>query len=213
MIMMKKIFTLCFGLMAALSSWAQGFVFQYQGESLADGATVVIAAEEDPLFGDLVCETNNALNPNDGLVLKLLSGTSAPATATLEITYNALEGADLTWCMGGECTQLRNQTSLTKQFTMQGTRLVQFDATGITGEGYLTATLKVTIGLETHKVNIFFINGDYDSIKAIDNGKLTMDKGIYDLNGRLISTEANSALKKGMYIVTDGKNVRKIAIK
>lgn len=209
---MKKIFTLCFGLMAALSSWAQGFVFQFQGESLADNATVVIAAEED-IFGDMSCETNNTMNPTNGLMVKLLSGTSASATATLEITYNALEGAALRWCMGGECTPLRNQTTLTKQFTMQGTRMVQFDAIGINGEGYLTATLKVTIGLETHRVNIVFVNGDYDSIKAIDNGKLTMDKGIYDLNGRLISTEANSALKKGMYIVTDGKNVRKIAIK
>ena len=212
MIMMKKIFTLCFGLMAALSSWAQGFVFQFQGESLADNATVVIAAEED-IFGDMSCETNNTMNPTNGLMVKLLSGTSASATATLEITYNALEGAALQWCMGGECTPLRNQTSLTKQFTMQGTRMVQFDAIGINGEGYLTATLKVTIGLETHRVNIVFVNGDYDSIKAVDNGKLTMDKGIYDLNGRLISTEANSALKKGMYIVTDGKSVRKISIK
>ena len=53
---MKKIITLSFVLMAALSSWAQGFVFQYQGESLADGATVIIAAEED-LFGDMSCET------------------------------------------------------------------------------------------------------------------------------------------------------------
>ena len=210
--MKKKILTLCFGLMAALSSWAQGFVFQFHGESLADGATVVIAAEED-FFGDMSCETNNAVNPNDGLMLMLLNGTSASATATLEITHNSLNGAALQWCMGGECTPLRNQTSLTKQFTMGSSRMVQFDAIGINGDGYLTATLKVTIGLESHKVNIVFVNGDYDSIKTIDDGQLTMDNGIYDLNGRRISAEGNPLLKKGMYIVSDGKSVRKIAIK
>ena len=209
---MKKIITLSFVLMAALSSWAQGFVFQYQGESLADGVTVIIAAEED-LFGDMSCETNNSMAPNDGLMLKLLSGSTVSATATLEITHNSLNGAALQWCMGGECTPLRNQTSLTKQFTFQGSRMVQFDAIGINGEGYLTAVLKVTIGLETHKVNIFFVNGDYDGIKTIEDGQSAKGNGIYDLNGRRISTEANPLLKKGMYIVTDGNRTRKIAIK
>ena len=209
---MKKIITLCFGLMAALTSWAQGFEFQYQGESLPDGASVIIAAEED-LFGDMSCETNNAMDPTNGLMLKLLSGMTVSATATLEITYNSLNGAALQWCMGGECTPLRNQTSLTKQFTFQGNRMVQFDAIGINGEGYLTATLKVTIGLESHKVYIVFVNGDYDSISEIKNEKSIINNGVYDLNGRRISAEANSSLKKGMYIVTDGKNTRKVVIK
>ena len=200
--------------MVALTSWAQGFEFQYQGESLPDGATVIIAAEED-LFGDMSCETNNAMDPTNGLMLKLLSGMTVSATATLEITYNSLNGAALQWCMGGECTPLRNQTSLTKQFTFQGNRMVQFDAIGINGEGYLTATLKATIGLESHQVNIVFTNGDdyYDSIREIKNEELRMKNGVYDLNGRRISAEANSSLKKGMYIVTDGKNTRKVVIK
>lgn len=210
--MKKKILTLCFGLMAALSSWAQGFVFQFHGESLADGETVIIAAEED-LFGDMSCETNNAMNPNDGLVLKLLNGASAPATATLEITSNSLNAYMLQWCMGGDCTTLGSQTSLTKRFTVNGSAQVQFDAIAIGSEGILTATLKVTVGLESHKVYIVFVNGDYDSIKTIDDGQLTMDNGIYDLNGRRISAEGNPLLKKGMYIVSDGKSVRKIAIK
>ena len=209
---MKKIITLCLGLMAALSSWAQGFVFQYHGENLAEGETVIIAAEED-MFGDMSCETNNAMNPTDGLMLKLLSGATVSATATLEITHNSLEGAALQWCMGGECTPLRNQTSLTKQFTFQGSRMVQFDAIGINGEGYLTAVLKVTVGLETHKVNIFFVNGDYTGIQEIKNVELGIKNGVYDFSGRRISTGANSLLKKGMYIVTDGNRTRKIAIK
>jgi len=206
---MKKLFTLCLSLIAGLSAWAQGFVFQYQGETLPDDATVIIAAEED-LFGDMSCETNNAMNPYDGLVLKLLNGMSAPATATLEITHNSFDGAALQWCMGGECTALGNQTSFTKRFTMEGSRLVQFDAIGITNEGYLSATLKVTIGLESHQANILFVNGDYDSINEIKNEKEKMknrQEVFYDLHGRRLPSRPSS----GMYIIKSGEYIKKIS--
>jgi len=208
--MVKKISTLCLGLMAALSSWAQGFEFQFQGESLADGETVIIAAEED-LFGDLSCETNNSMDPTNGLMLKLLSGTTASGTAILEITHNTLDAEMLQWCMGGACTSLGNQSSLTKQFTVNNRTQVQFDAIAIHSEGYLMATLKATIGLESHKVNIKFVNGDVDDgIKAIENGKLKMENGaIYDLRGRRVQGQPSH----GVYIMTDGEHTRKVAIK
>jgi len=208
---MKKILTLCVGLMVTLFAGAQGFVFQYQGENLADDATVIIAAEED-LFGDLSCETNNAMNPTDGLMLKLLNSTSAGAMATLQITSNSLDADMLQWCMGGDCTTLGNQTSLTKRFTVNGSAQVQFDAIAISSEGILTATLKVTIGLESHQVNIMFINGDYDGINEIKNEKLKMKNGEgswYDLHGRQVQGRPSS----GVYIITDGKHIRKVAIK
>ena len=72
--LMKKISTLCMCLLASLVVQAQGFVFQYQGQNLPDGETVIIAAEED-IFGELSCETNDLLDPDSGLVLKLLRGT------------------------------------------------------------------------------------------------------------------------------------------
>ena len=155
---MKRIITLITGIIAVLSSWAQSFEFQYQGESLADGDTVTISAEED-LFGDLSCETNNSMNPTNGLMLKLLNGTTATGSAILEITHNTLDAEMLQWCMGGACTSFNNQTSLTKQFTVTDRTQVQFDAIAIHSEGYLTATLKATIGLESHNVNILFVNG------------------------------------------------------
>ena len=209
--MMKKIFTLCVSLIVTLFAGAQGFVFQYQGENLADDATVIITAEED-LFGDLSCETNNAMNPTDGLMLKLLNSTSAGATATLQITSNSLDADMLQWCMGGDCTTLGNQTSLTKRFTVNGSAQVQFDAIAISSEGILTATLKVTIGLESHQVNIMFINGDYDGINEIKNEKLKMKNGDgrwYDLRGRQVQGRPSS----GVYIMTDGNHIRKVAIK
>lgn len=208
---MKKVLTLCASLMVTLFAEAQGFVFQYQGESLADDATVVIAAEED-MFGDLSCETNSPMNPTDGLMLKLQNSTSAAATATLQITSNSLDADMLQWCMGGDCTTFGSQTSLTKRFTVNGNAQVQFDAVAIKSEGLLTATLKVTIGLEKHQVNIMFVNGDYDGINEIKNEKLKIKNGdgaVCDLNGKRVQGRPSS----GIFIVDDGKNIRKVAIR
>lgn len=205
---MKKILTLCMCLLASLAVQAQGFVFQYQGEDLAYDATVVIAAEED-LFGDLTCETNSTMNPSDeGLVLKLLKGTTASVTATLQITENTLNAQLLQWCMGGNCQTF--QTSLTKQFTMGSSEKVQFDAIGISSKGYLLATLKVTIGLESHQVNIVFVNGDYDGIKEVEKFKSSIvEKGaIFDLLGRQVKRTSS-----GICIVKDGERIRKVLIK
>lgn len=198
-------------LLASLAVQAQGFVFQYQGEDLAYDATVVIAAEED-LFGDLTCETNSTMNPSDeGLVLKLLKGTTASVTATLQITENTLNAQLLQWCMGGNCQTF--QTSLTKQFTMGSSEKVQFDAIGISSKGYLLATLKVTIGLESHQVNIIFVNGDYDGITQVQseemvNGKWSKGK-CFDLLGRQMQGRASS----GIRIVREGERIRKVLIK
>ena len=207
---MKKFFTLCMCLLAGLAVQAQGFVFQYQGENLEEGDTIMIAAEED-MFGDLSCETNNPENPNEGLVLKLLRGTTASATATLQIIINDLNATTLQWCMGGACTQLGSQTSLTKQFTLEGSRQVQFDAVDIKSEGYLSATLKVTIGLESHQVVILFVNGDYTGIKEIKNEELKIknEETVYDIQGRRVQGRPSS----GVYIVKEGGHIRKVAAK
>lgn len=204
---MKKIFTLILGLIATLSIGAQGFEFQYQGESLADDATVIIAAEED-MFGDMSCETNNPTNPTNGLMLKLLSGTTATGSAILEITHNTLDADMLQWCMGGDCTPLGSRTSLTKQFTVTDRTQVQFDAIAIQSEGFLTATLKATIGLESHKVNILFVNGDVDGIQTLPQEE-DRKEAIYDLLGKQVKGRPSS----GVYVVTDGIRTRKVAIK
>lgn len=206
---MKKISTLCMCLLASLVAQAQGFVFQYQGQNLPDGETVIIAAEED-IFGELSCETNDLLDPDSGLVLKLLRGTSSPVTAVLQITHNSLNAASIQWCMGTECSSMNSLTSLTKRFTMGDSEGVQFDATGIGSEGYLEATLKVTIGLETHQVNIIFVNGDYDGIKEVEKFKSSIvEKGaIFDLLGRQVKRSSS-----GICIVKDGERIRKVLIK
>ncbi len=158
---MKK----CLFLMMALLSFggltvkAQSFEFQYQGQSLKDGDMVTIAAEGN-IFGELACETNPSTNPNNGLVLKLLSSSTANARAELQITHNTLKAQMLQWCMGGECWPVNDTKVFTKQFTATENVQVQFDATNIQSKGYLLATLKATVGAETHQVTIQFTNGE-----------------------------------------------------
>ena len=140
---------------------AQSFEFRYHGQSLTDGEVVTIAAVPDEFgFGEFWCESNPSSNPDNGLVLKLLSGTTASGTASITIERNTLNPQTLKWCMGGECSMLNDKTALDKSFSVSnGTVQVQFDAENCRAEGDLLATLTSTIGSETHTVKILFTYG------------------------------------------------------
>lgn len=154
--LLMMVTALVFGVTAAS---AQKFEFQYHGQSVADGGTVTITAVEDDYgFGELCCATNPSSNPNNGLILKLLDGTTGSGNATLTIEHNALD-AKLQWCMGKECVLMTNKTTLDKAFsTTNGIVQVQFDADDIKSQGSLLATLTATVGGETHSVKIKFTN-------------------------------------------------------
>ncbi len=141
---------------------AQTFEFRYHGESLADGATVTIQAEEDEWgFGEMGCYTNPSSDPNNGLILKLLSGNTTQGNATITIDENTFNPSRILWCMGSSCVNLGNNTYYSKPFNVNnGICLVQFDAEDIQSEGHLLATLTATMGSETHTVKIKFTNGE-----------------------------------------------------
>ncbi|MBP5688886.1 MAG: dockerin type I repeat-containing protein [Muribaculaceae bacterium] len=139
---------------------AQTFEFRYHGESLVDGATVTIIAEEND-FGEIACETNPSSNPNNGLVLQVLSGNYTQGSATMTIIDKSFLCENLTWCMGGSCTPFGINTSLTKEFSfINGICQAQFEAFDIQSDGYLVAVLNATIDGVTRTVNIKFINGE-----------------------------------------------------
>ena len=150
---------------------AQTFEFRYHGESLADGATVTIQAEEDEWgFGEMNCYTNPSSDPSNGLILKILSGSQNSGDATLKIEENSLYPERILWCMGGNCMMVMNPL-ITKPFTANnGICLVQFDAENIQSEGHLLATLTATIGSETHTVNIKFVYGEQPAVPGDVNG-------------------------------------------
>jgi hypothetical protein len=206
---MKKILLLMTVLLSfgGVSVWAQSFEFQYQGQSLEDGATVTIAAEENA-FGELSCETNPSEDPYNGLVLKLLSGSTANVKATLQITYNTFSPQILQWCMGGECKPVDETDVCTKKFMVNEVEQVQFDATNLQSQGYLLATLKATVSLESHQVNIQFTNGESAGINALASNP-HLKKDVYDLKG----CRVKGTLPSGLYIVSDGIHKRKVIVK
>ena len=160
--MIKKVFSIAILLIVSVPAvLAQSFEFRYHGESLADGTTVTIVAEEDEWgFGEMSCYTNPSFNPNNGLILTHLSGNTVEGSATMTIDENTLNPSRILWCMGGNCVSFGSNTTITKPFYMNnGLCLVQFDAEDIQSEGHLLATLTATIGGETHTVRIKFANG------------------------------------------------------
>lgn len=200
---MKKhlLLTLAVLLLTATTAKAQRFEFCYQGNTVPEGGTVTIAAVPDEFgFGEYWCESNPSSNPNNGLILKLLSGTTASGRANINIERNTLNPQTLKWCMGGECSLLNNKTTLDKNFSVSnGSVQVQFDAENCQSVGDLLATLTATIGSETHTVKILFTYGT----SAINNvkGDIQQDNIYFDLNGRRVEHPSN-----GVY-VTNGKKI------
>lgn len=162
-------------LMTFVALNAQSFEFQYKGKSIPDGETVTIAAEEN-MFGELSCETNPSNNPADGLVLALLSGSSATFNVELRIEQQTFKASLLQWCMGGGCVPFGKKEYLTKDVNVVEPTPVMFDATDITTEGFLLAKLTASSSLEQHSVYIRFTNGE----TAPDNGSSQMWWGYYN---------------------------------
>lgn len=200
---MKKqlLLSLAVLLFTVTTATAQSFEFRYQGNTVPEGGTVTIAAVPDEFgFGEYWCESNPSSNPNNGLILKLLSGTTASGTANINIERNTLNPQTLKWCMGGECSLLNNKTTLDKNFSVSnGSVQVQFDAENCQSVGDLLATLTATIGTETHTVKILFTYGTSDINNV--NGDIQQDNVYFDLNGRRVDNPT-----KGVY-VTNGKKI------
>ena len=113
----------------------------------------------------------------------------------------------LQWCMGGTCMPFGSNTMLTKQFAADGSVQVRFDATNIRSNGYLSAVLTASVGLESHRVNIEFTNGEHAGVESVVRGRHTVQ--VYDLNGRSVK----GRLAAGVYIISDGYKIRKTIIR
>ena len=211
---MKKLFVLSLVLgLAQINAFAQMFEFRYHGVALEDETLVTIAAETD-MFGELACETNPSADPENGLVLVGSNDAEGSGSAHLEILEHTFNAKTIQWCMGGSCVPLNDVTVYDKEFAGQVVQ-VQFDAYTIRQEGYLTATLSATVGSQTTKIYIEFMNGDVSGIDNREVAEPTAD--VYDLNGRVVMKNASVAerqlLKKGTYIMKSGKSARKVVVR
>ena len=92
---------------------------------------------------------------------------------------------------------------------------ISFDAFTIRQEGYLLAKLTATVGNQTQTVYIEFINGQHSAVTTLADAQGVAD--IYDLSGNLVlrraDADARRNLRPGIYLVSDGRRVRKVNVK
>ena len=154
---MKRLFTSLALLCATfLSMNAQDCYFQYMGKALADGETITIEAEEDPIFKDLECNTNPASNPTNGLLFINKGNAAINGSATITISNKTMTTTQIQWCMGGSCEIVTGSTK-TKNFTTPagGSTPVQYDCI-VDKEGDMNTKLEAKVGNKTYTVNILF---------------------------------------------------------
>lgn len=182
---------------------AQDCVFQFEGKDLENGTTVTIYAENDPLFGWLICDTNPSNDPN-GLFLLNKTSKELSCSATITIQTNTMAGEDTQWCMGSDCMPVQSSTK-SKDFKLAANAkiMTKFE-TSPTKEGEMLTKLDVKTGGKTYTVNIRFV---YESSHVADaSSTVAQPVAFYTLDGRQVSEQP-----KGVCLVkmSNGK-VRKV---
>lgn len=203
---MKKILT-SFTLLCFLTTlYAQDCAFQFQGKELADGSEVTIYASEDPLFGDLICDTNPVDDAANGLFLLNKTSKALTCSATINIQTNTMNGSDIQWCMGSDCVPVTS-TSLSKNFTLPASNkmMAKFDCLP-TKEGEMITKLSVRASGKTYTVTIRFVNAP---THISDASTTVVPVAYYTLDGRQVPERP-----RGVCLVkfSDGR-VRKVVSK
>lgn len=208
---MKKIFTLCLGLFAALAIQAQSdFPLQFadkDGNVIADGSTLNLTEAEVDDFGGIMMPS--------GLYVKNTTGAEVQCGGSFNVS--TMSNGAFQSCFPSNCMQASKVGSYTTQNGALGAGELKTMQTEWmpTAEGSCT----VTYQLMTYKQNAITkkwnadkygptvtLNFVYGTSGIADAARLdNSEKGIcYDLMGRRVSQPA-----KGLYIV----NGRKVIVK
>ncbi len=140
------------------------FSLNFMGQTIKDGATLLINAEGWSGLGSIYTDTGD--NTKNGLFIFISKGGKVSGNYSLEIINNTLNG-DLKWSMGGETYALNEVTKLEKTFSTDenGIASVKFSAENIPSEGSLEAKLTVSIG---EKTKTFYIKIDFKKKESPD---------------------------------------------
>lgn len=194
------------------------FEFRYDGNSLEEGATVVIKAEKDE-NGEINWTTNPESNPKNGLILATLDGKKQLGQARLEILNSSFqaelpieEKPELIWKMGNMDYIFIDPESGgdNRDFSTddEGIVMVQLYTQSLRNEGFIDACLTGAINGKKRTVNIKFVNEADTAIKDIQKGSKPFD--VYSLNGVKLRSGVTSldGLPRGLYIVNGRKIVK-----
>lgn len=216
---MKKILTLCMGLLAGLAVQAQSdFPLQFvdkDGQIVPDGTDVIITDYEvDELFGDILMPVN--------LSVKNVSDETVQGGATF--TIQTIENGSFQTCFPTNCMRF----SATGTFSTGNDAFMTGQLRNMQTEWLPTiptdeSICVVTYQLQTYSqnpftqkwmldangptitMNFYYGTTGIKSLSQSGSGK----EAIYDLRGRQVQGRPSS----GVYIMTDGKHIRKVAIK
>ena len=188
--LMKKFFTFVFAMIGmATTASAQDFAYQFNGETLDDGSTVVIEAGLD-FFGDPECNTN-PYDDNKRLTFKKLGSTlSSKGSATITIEQNSLGSDNKQWCMGGNCMSFTSAT-FTKDFdfsssmVMDNNIMIQYDIAP-KQYGEMLTKLVSTIGGTDYTVYIKFTYTDPASVQGVEQNRVVA-KAHYNAVGQQVA--------------------------
>ena len=191
---MKKIFTLCFGLMAALTLHAQSdFPLQFadkDGNIIADGTTLNLTEYEEISFGDIQMPS--------GLYVKNISTETVQGGGTYNI--QTLSSGAFQTCFPENCAQKKT----TGTFETESGAFAAGSLTNMQTEWLPEAegTCVVVYQLQTYKQNAITqkwtvdktgpsvtLNFTYSTtgVSAIKNDKVVSSVTYYDILGRQVS--------------------------
>lgn len=205
---MKKFFTLCCGLFAALAIQAQNdFPLQFadkNGNVITDGTTLNITEAEDDGFGEILMPS--------GLYVKNTSNEEVQCAGSFEIKL--MSNGAFQSCFPSNCMQASNVGS----YTTQNGAIGAGDLKTMQTEWLPTAegTCTVVYQLLTYKQNVITKKWNIDKYgptvtlnfvygtSGINSTRVSKPDTYYDLMGRRVATPA-----KGLYIV----NGRQVIIK
>ena len=201
---MKKIFTLCFGLLAALAIQAQSdFPLQFadkDGNVIADGSTLNITEAEDDDFGGVLMPS--------GLYVKNTS--TAEVQCGGSFTIQSMSNGAFQSCFPLNCMQ----ASKVGSYSTQNGTVTAGELKTMATEWLPTAegTCTVTYQLLTYKKNVITQKWNIDKYgptvtlnfaygtSGIDAAKVSKSCIYYDMQGRRVVKPA-----KGLYIVNGRK--------
>ena len=186
------------------AGYATFCLFQNEGTKAAIPTGVTAKYASSVSSGNITWTTLSTGIPyNEGVLLQAAPGTYnfTPAGSADEITGNLLQPITST----SKIAQVP-ETGYTNYILANGAEGVGFYKVNTAGSWCSagTAYLKVADGDTNAPAFFLFNDSETTDLKAIDNGQLTIDNSVYDLQGRRVMNPT-----KGLYIVNGKKVIMK----
>ena len=210
---MKKIYTIMAAALVAVSASAQKFSVTWYGETVADGSTITIQAEEDDIYGDgtfVFVEAKTNPNLSTGMFLENPSGEALDITIKANVLEASVTGYSLQMCCGGMCQRAvdgaitKNFSATTKDVQTGNVKHIPFQYDVDFGEvgNYGAVKTKVEISAGGESMTLY-VNFGYSEDASVNNA--TANGFFHIFEGGVNYSFAKSAKRVLNVYSVDGK--------